>query len=172
MGRATLIITLIISTNKRLLSKLGWGRGSKTAKTRLSASDATNSSVHLTHLIKKMVKTTTKINTHELKLIHNGSESDPYSRKRRWNRWGRGLRAKDSVLMAWKIASSCWAWADSSWGRLALVASYASLLLINSQLTAPMIEKREVEGIRMCMCVRMHLTAEVKISLSRVAMSW
>ena len=102
MGRATNIITLIISTSRRLLIKLRRGRGSKTAKTRLSASNATNPSVHLTHLIRKMVKTTTKISTHELKLIHNGSESDPYSRRRRWSRRGRGLRGKDSVLSIMK----------------------------------------------------------------------
>ena len=46
-------------------------------------SNATNPSVHLTHWIRKMVKMTTKINTLELKLIHDGSERDLSSKRRR-----------------------------------------------------------------------------------------
>jgi len=66
---------IIISTiRRRHLSKLGCGRRSKTTKARLAASDATNPGVHLTHLIGKKVKMTTKISTHELKLIHDGND--------------------------------------------------------------------------------------------------
>jgi len=46
-------------------------------------SDATNPGVHLTHLIEKIVKTTTKISTHELKLIHDGGKRDLYFRRGR-----------------------------------------------------------------------------------------
>ena len=65
---------------------------SKTTKTRLSASYATDSSVHLTHLIRNVVKTTTKISTHVLKLVHNGSKGRLNSRRRRRRRWSRRRR--------------------------------------------------------------------------------
>ena len=46
-----------------------------------------------------MVKTTTKINTHELKLIHDGNKKDLCSRRirRRRSRWGRGSRSRGSI---------------------------------------------------------------------------
>ena len=83
--RSKSIITLSLSTLRRLLNRLGRGRNSKTTNMRLSSSDATNFSVHLTHLIRNMVKTTTKISTHMLKLIHNGSKRCLYSRRGRRN---------------------------------------------------------------------------------------
>ena len=99
---ARIIIIIIISTiQKRLLSWLGWGRRSKTTKVRLEASDATNPGVHLTHLIKNMVKTTTKISTHKLKLIHEGSERDlSFRRIRGRSRWGRGSRGRNSICQS------------------------------------------------------------------------
>jgi len=71
--RARSIITIIISTiwRRGLLNMLRWSWGCKTTKARLATSDATDFDVHLTHLIGKMVKTTTKISTHMLKLIHD-----------------------------------------------------------------------------------------------------
>ena len=71
--RARTIIT-IIYTIRRILSRLRCRRMGKSAKARLTASDVTNPGVHLTHLIKKIVQKITKISTHELKLIHNGSK--------------------------------------------------------------------------------------------------
>ena len=76
---------------------LGWERGSKTTKARLAASDATNLGVHLTHLIKKMVKMTTKISTHVLKLLHDAREIDIYPRGWRRGRWGKGSRGRGCI---------------------------------------------------------------------------
>ena len=78
--RAKSIIIIIITTIRRVLSRIERRRMSKITETRLLLSDVTNSSVHLTHLIRKMVKTTTKINTHVLKLIQNGSKRCIYSK--------------------------------------------------------------------------------------------
>ena len=52
-----------------------------------------------------------------------------------------------------------------------MATSYVALLYIGSLLIAPIIVKKGEEGIGMCMCVRMHVIAEGKISLSRVAIS-
>ena len=54
------------------------GRRDEAIKARLSASDTTNLGVHLIHLNSKMVQMTTKISTHELKLIHDGSDDGKY----------------------------------------------------------------------------------------------
>ena len=83
--KAKSIITVIISTIRRLHRRIKRGRRSKATKTGLSASNMTNPGVYLTHLIRKMVKTTTKISTHELNLIHDGSERCLNSRRRRWS---------------------------------------------------------------------------------------
>ena len=98
MCRAKSIITIIISTIKGLHRRIKQGRRSKATKTGLSTSDTTNTSVHLTHLTKKMVKTTTKISRHKLKLIHDGSETCLSSRRKRWSRHKRGSRGVDSIL--------------------------------------------------------------------------
>ena len=90
MCRARSIITITISTIRGLHKRIRQGRRSKATKTGLSASDTTNPSVLLTHLIRKMVKTTTKINMHKLKLSRDGSERCLYSRRRRWSRHKRG----------------------------------------------------------------------------------
>ena len=84
--RAKSIIPLIISTIRSLLSRLERGRKSKIAETRLTASDTINPGIHLTHLIRKIVKTTIKIGRHVLKLIHDGRERCLYLRRRRWSR--------------------------------------------------------------------------------------
>ena len=57
----------------------------------------------------------------------------------------------------------------STRGRFA--ASYAAFLLIDSLLMVPMTWKRGVGGMVTCMCVRMRVIAEGKMSLSRVAVS-
>ena len=50
-------------------------------------------------------------------------------------------------------------------------ASYATLLRIDSLLMAPMTWKRGKEGMVTCKCVRMHMIAEEKMSLSHVEVS-
>ena len=96
MSRARSIIPLIISTSRGLHKRIE--RKSKTTKMKLSTSDTTNPSVHLTHLIRKMVKTTTKINMHKMELIHDGSKRCLYSRRRRRSTRGRGSRGISSIL--------------------------------------------------------------------------
>ena len=49
--------------------------------------------------------------------------------------------------------------------------SYAALLRMDSLLMAPMTWKRGEEGMVTCICVRMRVIAEGKISLSCVAVS-
>ena len=51
------------------------------------------------------------------------------------------------------------------------IASYATLLQIYSLLMAPMTWKRGKEGMVTCKCVRMHMIAEEKMSLSHVEVS-
>ena len=80
IARRAKSIIIIITTIRRVLSRIERRRMSKITETRLLMSDATNSSVHLTHLIRKMVKMTTKINTHVLKLIQNGNKRCIYSK--------------------------------------------------------------------------------------------
>ena len=87
----------IISTIKGLHRRIRRWRKSKVTKMGLSTSNTTNLGVHLTYLIRKMVKTTTKISTHELKLIHDGSERCLYSR-RRWSRYRSGLGGIGIIL--------------------------------------------------------------------------
>ena len=67
------------------------------------------------------------------------------------------------------LASSCWVGVR---GRLALAANCVAHFYIDSLLTTPMREKRGEEGIGMCMCVRMRVIAEGKISLLHVVVSW
>ena len=62
--RARSIITIVISTIKGLLRRIMIGRRGEAIEARLSVSNTTNPCVHLTHLIKKIVKMTTKINSH------------------------------------------------------------------------------------------------------------
>ena len=104
MTRARCIITIIISTSRGLHRRIGWERRSKATKTRLSVSDTTNPGVHLTHFIKKMVKMTTKISMHELKLIHDSSERCLYSRRRRRSRCRRGWRGIGSILSSSNVS--------------------------------------------------------------------
>ena len=84
-----LIITSIIILISRGLWRRRWRR-SKTDNASLSACYATNSGVHLTHLICEIVKMTTKVNLHSLKLHHDGLQDHTTScggrRSRgRWN---------------------------------------------------------------------------------------
>ena len=96
--RARSIITIIISTSRRLLRRTTlWIRGEAT-KARLSTSDSANPGVHLTHL-----KTTIKIISHELKLIQNGRKRCLYSRRKRWSRRRRGSRGIDNILSSSKL---------------------------------------------------------------------
>ena len=90
----TISIIIIISTRQGLLKGLGWRWRRKTTKTRLVASDATDSSVHVTHLIRQMVKTTTKISTYVLKLLHDVSEKDICLKGGRRSRCKGGLRGR------------------------------------------------------------------------------
>ena len=51
------------------------------------------------------------------------------------------------------------------------ITSCAAILQINSLLMAPMTRKRRKGGMVTCMCVRMHVITEGKMSLSSVAVS-
>ena len=107
--RARTIIT-IISTTRRILSRLRCRRRSKSAKTRLTASNVTYLGVHLTHLIKKIVKTTTKISTNELKLIHNSSKRCLNSKRGIWSRRWIGSRGKSKSLHSIKSSRLLLSW--------------------------------------------------------------
>ena len=84
--RARSNITIIISTSRRLHRRITLWSKDEAIEDRLSVSDPTNPGVHLTHLISKMVKMTTKISMHVLKLIHDGNKRCLYSKSRRWSR--------------------------------------------------------------------------------------
>ena len=73
---------------------LKWRWRHKTTKVRLVASDAIDSGVHLTHLIEQMVKTTTKISTHVLKLLHDVNKGDNCPRWKGRGKGGTGLRGR------------------------------------------------------------------------------
>ena len=105
----TINIIIIISTRRELLKRLEWRWGCKTTKVRLVASDATDSSVHLIHLIRQMVKTTIKISMHVLEQLHDASERDIYPRGGRRGRWGRGSRGRGCIrcLHMWPLPESC-----------------------------------------------------------------
>ena len=98
MSKAKSIITFITSTIRRLLKRIKRGRRSKATKTGLLVSDTTNLGVHPTHLIREMLKMTTKICMHELELIHDGCERCLYSRRKRWSRWRSGSKGISSIL--------------------------------------------------------------------------
>ena len=66
-----LIITNIIILISRGLWRRRW-RGSATTMARLSTGNVIDSGVYLTHLIGEIVKTSTKISLHPLKLRHDG----------------------------------------------------------------------------------------------------
>ena len=99
--RSGSIITLTI---RRLLRWIEWGKMSKTTKTWLTASDVANPGVHLTHLIRKIIKITTKISMHVLKLIQDSNKKCLHSRRRRWSRRGRGSRGIDSILHSTNVS--------------------------------------------------------------------
>ena len=67
------------------------GRRSKTSHASLLAGNAAYSSVHLTHLISGIVKTTTKVSLHLLKLLHDDLEghTTSHGRGRSGRRWSR-----------------------------------------------------------------------------------
>ena len=65
----------------------------KTYHTSLPASNAAYSSVHLTYLITELVKTTTKVSLHPLKLLHNGLEGHTTSNRGRRSRKGWNSRS-------------------------------------------------------------------------------
>ena len=72
----------------------------------LSTSNATNSGVHLTHLIYEIVKTTTKVSLHLLKLCQDGLEGYTTNcagrrSRRRWN----SRSYKISCLHSWLLRS-------------------------------------------------------------------
>ena len=155
----TINIIIIISTRKGLLSRLGWRKGPKTTKARLAGSDAIDSSVHLTHLIRQMVKTTTKISTHVLKLLHMSmretSTLEEEEGADKEEGWEEGVVGVASIVST----SGCFA------------TSCTTLLRIDSLIMAPMTWKWR-GGMVGCMCVRMRVIAEGRMSLSCVVMSW
>ena len=69
--RNSSIIICIILIIKRGLGRMR-GRRSKTNHASLSVSNASYSSVHLTHLTSESIQTTTKVNMYLLKLLHDG----------------------------------------------------------------------------------------------------
>ena len=97
MCRARSIITIIISIIKGLCKRIRHGEGAKPPRWDCRR-DTTNPSVHLTHLIRTMVKTTTKIITHKVNLIHDGNDRCLYFERRRWSKCRRGLRGIASIF--------------------------------------------------------------------------
>ena len=90
-------IIIIISIRRGLLSRLEWRWGRETIKARLAASDATDFGVHMTHFIRQIVKTTTKINIHVLKLIHDVSRRDIFLERGRKGRCRGGSRGRGYI---------------------------------------------------------------------------
>ena len=75
--RRASIILLVINIISR-----GLWRRSKTSHASLPTGNVAYSGVHLTHLISEIVKTTTKVSLHPLKLLHNGIEGHTTSGER------------------------------------------------------------------------------------------
>ena len=89
--KANIILIILKRRNYRTLWKRR-GRRSIAADASLSAYNASYPSVDLTHLISEIVKMTTKISMHPLKLLHDGIESDTSYERRRSE--GRGWNNK------------------------------------------------------------------------------
>ena len=79
------------------------GRRNEATKVRLSLSNLANLGVHLTHLIKQIVKMSTKIIQNKQMLIQDGSKRCLHSRRRRWKRWGRRSRGIGNILSSSKL---------------------------------------------------------------------
>ena len=74
-GRVSIILIIIILINIIFINRRSlWKRRGKRCNMSLSTGNATKSGVHLTHLICEIVKTTTKVSLHLLKLRHDGLE--------------------------------------------------------------------------------------------------
>ena len=103
-GRARIILIIYRRRGRRMLWR-GWR--SKTNHSNLFVGIATNSSVHLTHLICEIVKTTTKVNLHLLKLCHDGLEGHITSYGGRRSQ-GKGWNSKSyriNRLHSWPLRS-------------------------------------------------------------------
>ena len=68
-------IIIILSTSRRIQGRITLGRRNEATKVRLLLSNPANLGVHLTHIISKMVKTSTKIILNELKLIQDARDA-------------------------------------------------------------------------------------------------
>ena len=133
------------------------GRRSKTCHASLSASNAAHSIVHVTHLINEIVKTTTKVSLHLLKLLHDGLEDHTTSRGGR--RSGRGWNSRScriGHLHSWPL-------------RLKLNLTLPDRISANGTYDG---EERKERGMRMSKSWRIHVIVKGKMSLSRVAVSW
>ena len=93
----------------------------------------TDSGVHLTHLICEIVKTTTKVNLHLLRLRHDGLEGHTT------NCGIEGAKEEGTVEVAGSVISSC-----GHFNR-----SLALLHRIEPALMAPMAVKKGEEGMGM-----------------------
>ena len=79
--RASIILIILIIIIKRGLYRRR-GRTSKTSLASLPTGNASLEGLHLTHLISEIVKTTTQVSLHPLKLLHNGIEGHTTSGER------------------------------------------------------------------------------------------
>ena len=90
IGRVNVILIIINLIIRRGLWRKR-GRMSKTSHASLPTGNVACSGVHLTHLINEIVKTTTKVSLHPLKLLYDGLEGHTTnhggrrSRRRGWN---------------------------------------------------------------------------------------
>ena len=101
--RRASITLLVINIINRGLWRRRWRR-IKTSHASLPTGNVAYSGVHLTHLISEIVKTTTKVSLHPLKLLHNGikghttSGERGRSRRKQSQRWW--SRKTEPTLMA------------------------------------------------------------------------
>ena len=88
------------------------GRRSKTSHACLLVGNVAYSGVHLTHLISKIVETTTKVNLHPLNLLYDGLKGHTTSHRRRrsgsrrsWQRGWNNKSCRIGFLHLWPLQS-------------------------------------------------------------------
>ena len=101
--KANIILIILKRRNYRTLWRRR-GRRSIAADASLSAYNASYPSVDLTHLISEIVKMTTKISMHPLRLLHDGIESDTsYERGRSGGRGWNNKSYRIGHLYLWPL---------------------------------------------------------------------
>ena len=103
-GRASIILIILRRRGRGMLWR-GWR--SKANHASLFAGNATDLGVHRTHLICEIVKTTTKVSLHSLKLHHDGLKGHTTScgGRRSWGRRWNSKSCKIGHLHLWLLQS-------------------------------------------------------------------